>query len=291
MYAVTGVTGNTGSEVARALLERGKKVRVLVRSAEKGREWAERGAEVREVDLADPRSVADALYGAAAAYLLNPPDLSAVDFLGAQQRLTDAIAEGVEASGVGHLVFLSSVGAHLPGGTGPIRSASYAETRLRGAAAGVTFLRPAYFVTNWAPMIEQAVATGVLPSVLPEDLAIPMVTARDIGHAAADALLDPTAGVRVIELAGREDRSPKDVAGVLAEQLGRSVQVQPIPLAAVGPMVIAALGASESAARLYTEMVSAMVGGGLTFQGAGHRLVRGEEPFEEAVGRLISVAA
>lgn len=291
MYAVAGVTGNTGSQVATALLEQGKKVRVLVRSAEKGKDWAERGAEVRLVDLADARSVSEALYGATAAYLLSPPDLSAVDLLGSQQQLADAIAEGVEASGVGHLVYLSSIGAHLPGGTGPIRSVAYAEKRLQGAAAGVTFLRPAYFVTNWAPMIEQAVATGVLPSVFPEDLTFPMVTARDIGRAAADALLDPASGVRVIELAGREDRSPNDVAKVLAERLGRPVQVQPIPLGAVGPTLIAALGASENAARLYTEMVSTMVGGGIPYEGAGHRFVRGEETLERAIDQLIPVAA
>lgn len=291
MYAVAGVTGNTGSEVAQALLEQGKKVRVLVRSAEKGREWAQRGAEVRQVDLTDSRSVSEALVGAAAAYLLSPPDFSAVDFLGSQRQLVDAIAEGVEASGVGHLVFLSSISAHLPGGTGPIRSASYAEKRLAGAAAGVTFLRPAFFVTNWAPMIGQAVATGVLPSVLPEDLTIPMVTARDIGRAGADALLEPVSGVRVIELAGREDRSPGNVAEVLSEQLGRSIEVQPIPLGAVGPTVIAALGASESMARLYTEMVTTLVAGGLLFEGSGHRLVRGEEPLGDAIARLIPVAA
>lgn len=36
MYAVAGVTGNTGSVVADELLRRGKEVRVIVRNAEKG---------------------------------------------------------------------------------------------------------------------------------------------------------------------------------------------------------------------------------------------------------------
>jgi len=104
------------------------------------------------------------------------------------------------------------------------------------------------------------------------------------GSEVAKALLERGKKVRVLVRSAEKGR-PR------AERLGRSVQVQPIPLAAVGPTVIASLGASESAARLYTEMASAMVGGSLTFQGVGHRFVRGEEPFEEAVGRLIPVAA
>lgn len=46
MYVVTGVTGNTGSVVAKALLDAGKQVRVVVRDAAKGKPFADRGAEV-----------------------------------------------------------------------------------------------------------------------------------------------------------------------------------------------------------------------------------------------------
>jgi hypothetical protein len=80
------------------------------------------------------------------------------------------------------------------------------------------------------------------------------------------------------------------VARAVAEHTGRPVEVQPIPLAAVGPTLISALGASESGARLYTEMVSTMVQGGLTYEG-GHRFIRGEESLDEAVARLIPIAA
>ena len=46
MFFVAGVTGNTGSVVANTLLERGKRVRVLVRDSQKGDAWERRGAEV-----------------------------------------------------------------------------------------------------------------------------------------------------------------------------------------------------------------------------------------------------
>ena len=39
MYAITGVTGNVGGAVARALLAGGQSVRAIVRNADKGQVW------------------------------------------------------------------------------------------------------------------------------------------------------------------------------------------------------------------------------------------------------------
>ncbi len=46
MYAITGVTGNVGGAVARALLAGGQSVRAVVRNADKGQVWRNRGCEV-----------------------------------------------------------------------------------------------------------------------------------------------------------------------------------------------------------------------------------------------------
>jgi len=46
MYAITGITGKVGGALARALLADGQPVRAVVRAADKGHAWAERGCEV-----------------------------------------------------------------------------------------------------------------------------------------------------------------------------------------------------------------------------------------------------
>ncbi len=46
MYVVAGVTGHVGSVVAKDLLAGKHKVKVIVRSAEKGAAWSKQGAEV-----------------------------------------------------------------------------------------------------------------------------------------------------------------------------------------------------------------------------------------------------
>src|SRR5437763_154912 len=74
-----------------------------------------------------------------------------------------------------HGVLLSSVGADLPSGNGPIASLYRAETRLAATGVKLTKLRAAYFMENWAGMAPPAKSDGVLPSMLTLGRAAPMV--------------------------------------------------------------------------------------------------------------------
>src|SRR5689334_18312885 len=132
MFVITGATGNTGSVAAEALLDAGKSVRVVVRSAAKSRSLAERGAEVVEADLSDEAALLQAFQGAEGVYLLSPPDVTHQDFFAARKKLVDGLSRVVKAAGVEHIVFLSSAGAQHPSGTGMIVSAHAGERAFRG---------------------------------------------------------------------------------------------------------------------------------------------------------------
>src|SRR5690349_9351905 len=150
-YVVAGVSGNTGSVVARTLLEAGEKVRVIVRDAKKGEPWQREGAEGAVADLNDPKALGAALKGARGAYLLIPPVVHLEGVLALQAKVTESIATAVAEARVPHVVFLSSIGAQLPSGTGPIASVAQAEKRLaRVQGTAFTFLRPGYFMENFA---------------------------------------------------------------------------------------------------------------------------------------------
>ena len=122
MYVIAGVSGNTGSIVATALLDQGKKVRVIVRDAKKGAGWKARGAEVAVAAAEDEEALTKALEGAAGAYLISPPDVASSDFIAARRETVEILARAVERSKVAHVVFLSSVGAQLAAGTGMVRT-------------------------------------------------------------------------------------------------------------------------------------------------------------------------
>lgn len=281
-YVIAGVTGNTGSAAASRLLDAGQAVRVIVREAAKGTPWAARGAEVAVADLNDRAGLERAFRGAAGVYLLSPPDPTATDMLAAAHRRFQGYARAVAAAGVPHVVLLSSIGAQQPDRTGPVLSVRDGEQLLGATGAATTFVRAAYFLENWATVLQAAKADGVLPSFIPAAQAIPMVAARDIGAVVAQALLDGPRGRRVIELAGPTDASPNDVAAVVARLLGRNVSVVEAPLDAVVPTFMS-FGASANVAGLYRDMCEAIAEGRLIFEGRGTEHVRGATGIADAL--------
>ncbi len=119
---VTGATGFVGWHVARALLERGFPVRVLVRDAARLRELE--GAETRTGDVRDPASVEDAVsgcevvYHVAADYRLwvrDPAEMFRTNVDG-----TRNVLEAARRAGAERVVYTSTVGCIgiPPGGVG-----------------------------------------------------------------------------------------------------------------------------------------------------------------------------
>jgi uncharacterized protein YbjT (DUF2867 family) len=288
MYVVTGASGNTGGVVAETLLKAGKAVRVVVRDKAKGEAWKKRGAEVAIADFADAPALTRAFAGAAGVYLMTPPLDQAKDMIEERKPMIAALVKAATDAAVPHVVALSSIGAQHASGTGPIVSLHDLETRLAATGPRRTILRPGYFAENWADLIPVAQAQGVLPAMMKPDRKFPIVATPDIGRTAAAALLDPPAKSRVIALAGPQDLSPADVAGALANLLGKAVQVAPVPPEArEGAMKEAGLPAKTAA--VYAEMCNAIDSGHVDYEGTEEKK-RGTEAIEETLRRLVAKA-
>lgn len=282
MYVVAGVSGHTGSVVAQTLLDRKQSVKVIVRAADQGEVWRQKGAGVAVLSLENASALAHALNGAKGAYLLVPPNYHAAHYLEDRRRLVEAMASAVQQSRLPHAVFLSSIGGHLPDGTGPIRVLHDGEHRLGGSVKNLTIVRAPYFMENWMSALEVARTQGILPSFLSAERKIQMVATRDIGHVAAECLLDQPKGCRTLELSGPEDYSPNDVASVLSRRLDRLVEVQHLPLDAVVP-ALTSHGFSDDVAHLFQEMYSGLETGRILFEGNGACRPRGLVTLSEAV--------
>jgi uncharacterized protein YbjT (DUF2867 family) len=285
MYVISGATGNTGKVAALQLLRAGKKVRALVRNADKAGDLAALGAELWPVDLSDGPGLERALDGAEGLYLLSPPDMGSQSFLAERSQLLGRVAQVLKRAAVPHVVFLSSVGAQHESGTGIIQTVHAGEVALRAAGLTSTFLRAAYFVENWAPVLPVAKQDGVLPSFIPGDLRLPMVSTADIGSLAATALLEGPRGARVLELSGPEDVTPKDVAAVVSKLLGRPVQLVEPPLEAVVP-TFTSFGISADVARLFQQMYEGIRSGRVGFEGGQAEARRGTTGLEQTLRAL-----
>jgi uncharacterized protein YbjT (DUF2867 family) len=288
MYVIAGVTGHTGKVVAETLQAKGYPIRVIVRDERKGAPWKERGADVARASLDDEAALARAMSGAGGAYVLLPPDPATADFFGSRSRMTDAIGRAAVAAGLPHLVFLSSIGAHVPKGHGPIGVTYQAERSFEKLGTGTTFVRAAYFLENYGGVLPVAQREGILPSFLPADFSHAVVTTADIGRTAAQALLDGPRGRRVIELSGPADVTPADIAAVLTELPAHPVRAVEAPLEAVVPTFMS-FGMSRHMSEIYREMFAGFIDGSVAWEGKGDR-VRGAIGVKEGLGAMIGSA-
>lgn len=283
MFVVTGATGHTGSVVASLLLDQKKKVRVVVRDAQKGEAWKRRGAEVAVADLSDEAALAKAFAGADGVYLLVAPNYTSTQVLADQKKVVDALAGAVKQAGVKHVVLLSSIGADLPSGNGPIQGLHYAEEKLRALTA-LTALRAAYFQENWGNTLPLAKQQGILPVMLRADRRVSMVATADIGRVAAEALLAGPSKAGVIQLAGPQDYAPADVAEIASSVLGKKVQRIDVPAEGIVPALTQA-GLTEDLAKLFREMNVALNEGRIKWQGEP---TRGRVRLDETVRQILS---
>jgi uncharacterized protein YbjT (DUF2867 family) len=284
MFVVAGVPGNTGKVVADTLLKEKQAVRVIVRNAEQGAPWRSKGAEVAIADLDDTAALTRALTGAKGVYLLLPPQMGSSDSRTANANRTAGYVKAIAASGVPHVVFLSSIGAHHASGTGPILSLHDAEAALAKVKVAVTIVRAAYFMENWGGSL-YGLPKGELPTFLKADKVIPMVASFDIGTTLAKALLEGGNGTSIVELSGPRDYSPNDVAAALGRVTGKPVK------AAEGPeeyMIPALTGAGMNAhwAGLYQELTHASNVGHLVFEGGKTRAQRGVTEVDVVLKKL-----
>lgn len=255
LYVVLGASGHVGGIIAERLLDAKKKVRVSARSADKLKGFGARGAEIVTGSIDDPTFLKRAFQGAAAAFVLLPPNL-APGIRAWQDRTAGAIGEALEAAKVARSVTLSSIGADQPGGSGPIAGLHVLEQRLdRVPGLAPLHLRPGYFFENHLGAIGMIKGMGALGGALRGDLKMAQIAARDIGEAAARRLLAlDWAGRAVQELQGERDLSMSEVAPALGKAIGKPglgyVQF-PYPDAEKG-MVSA--GLPQEMAALYVEM-------------------------------------
>lgn len=263
MYVVIGATGNTGSVVANRLLDQGKKVRVLGRSAERLQPFVARGAEAFVADISDQAAATRAFTGADAVYAMIPPDMTSQDFRSEQHRVSDAIAGALEHSGVKHVVSLSSVGADKESGTGPVVGLREFENRLnRITGLNVVHLRAGYFMQNTLGQAGAIHAMGKTAGPLRGDLKLPMIAARDIGDAAAELLLAlDFSGKQTRELLGQRDLSMDEATAIIGEAIGQAdLKYLQLPPEQMLPTFVQ-MGMSSNIAGLILEMAAALNSG------------------------------
>src|SRR3984957_9814652 len=264
MYVILGASGNTGSIIADFLLSKGQKVRVVGRDVGRLQRFVRKGAEAFPADMTDAAALTKAFSGARAAYAILPPLHSREE----QERQSDAIAKGVKESGVHHAVHLSSYGAQVPQGTGPVTGLHSSEEKLNAISdLNALHLRAAYFMENNLAAIDMIRGMGLIGHALLPDLKLPMIATRDVGDYAAQRLLDlDFFGKETRELLGERDLSMTEITAAIARGIGKpDLHYEQFSYDQV-QQVLVQTGFSPKKAAVYIEMFEAINAGLLAAQ-------------------------
>jgi uncharacterized protein YbjT (DUF2867 family) len=223
MHVVLGASGNTGHIVAKTLLARGQKIRVVGRNATHLQPFAALGAEVFVADVTDAPGLTKAFQQADSAYVMIPPNYASTDFRGYQERVSDAIAAAAQKSGIRNIVALSSFGADKAAGTGPVVGLHNLEQKLNQLnSANVLHLRAGYFMENSLPQVGAIRMAGSTIGPVRPDLKLPMIATQDIGAAAADALSQLAfRGKQTQELHGQRDLDYTEATSIIGKAIGK----------------------------------------------------------------------
>ncbi len=265
--AVTGPTGHIGRRLTELLLNDGShEVILLARTPEKLSNEISRGAAVAKGVLDDAEFVKSATVGVDAMFWMIPTDIHADDNRAHYRIFAHSAVEAVKANKIKHVVLLSSIGAHLKSGVGPINGSSESEQMLREVVPGLTILRPAYFMENFMMSLQSISTANSIFLPTSGTTTTPMVATADIAEKAFKALTGPPpSGVNIVPIRGPKDYSFDEAAGVIGKKLGRKVTfVRTTPEQTREALI--GMGVSGHMAGQFIEMYSAMETGRLKFE-------------------------
>jgi uncharacterized protein YbjT (DUF2867 family) len=211
---VTGATGTVGSELVKALLQRGAEVRAFTRTQPKPGTFPA-AVEISHGDLTDPVSVTEAMKGVDALFLLigNVPD----EFT---QALT---AYGLaKKAGLKHVTYLSVFKADQFPEVPHFAAKAAVEEAIRAGGVPYTILRPGYFVQNERRLKSVLTGPGVYP-IPAGNQGLAAVDVRDIAEAAAMSLTEAGHAGKTYDLVSSEMLTGPGAAATWSKLLGKKI--------------------------------------------------------------------
>jgi uncharacterized protein YbjT (DUF2867 family) len=233
---VVGATGLQGGATVRALLDANTPVRALARrtDSDAARALTELGADVVAADLDDPAGLRAAFTGVHGVFAMTTPGYDQRTDL--EVRHGHAIADAAAAAGVPHVVYNSVGGAERHTGIPHFDSKRDIEEYLAARGLATTFVRPVFFMDNFAQFLTPTMADGTLMVRIPLPPRIPlqMIAAQDVGAVAAAATLDPdrVAGGS-IEIAG-DELTGEQIAAAYQHRYDVPARYDPLPIEVLG---------------------------------------------------------
>ena len=253
-YVITGGAGHISKPLILKLLEAGHEVTVIGRDATHLKELTGQGAKAAIGSVEDSAFLQKIFADADAVYTMVPPNMGVSNMKGYIAQIGKKYAAAIRSNNIKYVVNLSSIGAHLSEGAGPINGLYTVENEMNQSDANILHLRPAYFYANFlsqAPLIKHM---NIMGSNFGGESKFIMADPGDIAEVAAEALLNLDFKGKEIKYVASDERTVREIASVLGSAIGKPDLQWTVFTddQAVGGMIQA--GLPEEIAKNYGEM-------------------------------------
>jgi len=222
-YTITGSLGHISKPLTQKLINAGHQVTVIS-SKESNRPAIEKlGATAAIGSVEDVAFLTKAFAGADAVYTMVPPNFAATNWKEWIGQVGKNYAEAVKANQIKYVVNLSSVGAHLPDGCGPVSGLYRVEQALNTLKdVNIKHLRPTYFFDNLLANVGLAKQMDIIGSNFGgPDQKIVLADTSDITDAAFDELSTLKFSGHSVRYIASDERSSDEVAKIIGSTIGK----------------------------------------------------------------------
>lgn len=223
-YVITGGAGHISKPLSLHLLRKGHQVKVIGRNADNLKDLTAAGAKAAAGSLEDASFLSEAFKDADAVYVMLPQNFVADDFRKFQNETSQKIIDALKINNIKKVVFLSSVGAHMGKGCGPVDGLADFERMLTEQLPEVdaVFLRPSYFYYNLFQQAGMIKGMNIMGSnFTANDEKLALTHTDDIAEVAAEILQDLSFKGRTVRYIVSDERTTDDIAKVLSEAVGK----------------------------------------------------------------------
>ena len=217
MIAITGATGQLGRLVISSLLKKTPAANIIaaVRNADKAKDLAAKGVQVRIADYNQPQAWDGALKGAEKVLLISASDV------GQRARQHRSVIDAAKRTGVELLAYTSVLHADTSV-LGIAAEHRETEAAIRASGLPSVLLRNGWYTENYLAGIPAALSMGAVYGCAGQGR-ISSGSRADFAEAAAAVLTGDGQAGKVYELAGDAAYTLADLAAELTHQAGREI--------------------------------------------------------------------
>ncbi|MFY7899176.1 MAG: NAD(P)H-binding protein [Chitinophagaceae bacterium] len=221
-YVITGSIGHISKPIVAKLIAEKHHVTVITSNQNRVAEIENIGAKALVGSVSETEFITKAFDKADVVYLMIPPNWNVTNWFEYQKQVANNYITAIQTNAVKKVVLLSSIGAHLRKGAGPIDGLGYLEEKLLALKDIDTIaLRPSYFYYNLFSLIPLIKQANIIGGNFGGNEKLVLVDTNDIAKVAIDALLTLNFKGFQIQYIASDERLTSDIAKVLGTAIGK----------------------------------------------------------------------